>query len=286
MRRFWLLAVLLLSACNNPPLPIMGRTPPPVALSPPDSAGIYVLPAANAPAPTASALAEAMAMALQKADIPASARASNRDSYRLQPTATVAAAATGQQTVNVVWELRDAHGKLIGSTPSRLDANAGAWQRGDDKMAAALAAPAAPAIAKLVESDAPVPQGQLLPVVALRDVTGAPGDGDRSLTSAMRVALERSNLALATASADKEDFIVTGTVEVAAPSGQKQRVSVVWILMRPDGSEVGRVKQENAVPAGSLDGAWGEVAYAVTNAAAPGVRRLIEEVGLSGAGSS
>ena len=286
MRRLWLLALLALAACNSPPLPIMGRTAPPAALSPPDSAGIYVLPAEHAPASAATALADAMAAALQKSDIPASARASNRDSYRLQPTATVTPGTGSRETVGVEWRLRGADGKLVGSASSRLDVEAGAWQHGDDKLAAALAAPAAPVIAKLVESNLPLPQGQLMPMVALRAVTGAPGDGDRSLTQAMSVALERSNLALATAPADKEDFIVTGTVEVGAASGTQQQVRITWVLLRPDGSEVGRVKQQNAVPAGSLDGAWGEVAYAVTSAAAPGVRRLIEEGGLSAAGRS
>ena len=162
----------------------------------------------------------------------------------------------------------------------------GAWQHGDEKLATALAAPAASAVAKLIQSDVPPPQGGAEPVVALRAVTGAPGDGNRSLTRAMGAALGHANLVLAATPADKEDFIVTGTVEVSAADGKNQQVKVTWVLLRPDGSEVGRVKQENAVPAGSLDGAWGVTAYAVTDAAAPGVRRLIEEAGLTGAGRS
>ncbi|MGH6968383.1 MAG: hypothetical protein ACREEL_10410 [Stellaceae bacterium] len=288
MRRFWLLAFLLLAACNGAPPPVMGRTAAPaaVALSPPDSAGIYVLPGETAPTPSAAALAAAMATALQQADVPASARASNRDSYRLQPVATVTPAGGGQETVRVVWELRNAAGKLVGSAPAQVTADAAAWQRGDKRLATALATPAAATIAQLIQGDALVPQGGLKPVVALRPVSGAPGDGDRSLTRAMSAALERANLALAAAPTDKADFIVTGTVEIAPADGQKQQVKVTWTLLRPDGSEVGRVKQENAVAAGSLDGAWGEIAYAVTNAAAPGVRRLIEEVGLKAAGRS
>ncbi|MDE2230034.1 MAG: hypothetical protein KGL11_13480 [Alphaproteobacteria bacterium] len=286
MRRLWLLAFVLLAACNGPPTPIMGRTAPPAALSPPDSAGIYVLPAENTPAPSAAALAAAMATALQQADVPASASASNRGSYRLRPVATVEPAVRGQTTVSIVWQLRDAAGRLVGSAPSRTDADAEAWRRGDSTLAAALAALAAPVIAKLIEGDVPAPKGGLNPVVALRPVTGAPGDGDRSLTRAMGEALKRVNLTLAAGAAGKADFIVAGTVEVAPVDGQKQQVKITWALLRPDGGEVGRVNQENAVPAGSLDGAWGEVAYAVTNAAAPGVRRLIEEVGLTAAGGS
>ena len=286
MRRAWLLALLLLAACNGAPPLIMARTAPAAALSPPDSAGIYVLSGENAPAASAGALAAAMATALQQADVPASAQSSNRGSYRLHPVVTATSGPDGRATIRVVWELRNAAGKAVGSTSSGTVADAAAWQRGDDKLAAALAAPAAPVVAKLIAGDVSPPQGSLNPVVALRPVAGAPGDGDRSLTRAMSSALSRANLTLAAAPSDKKDFIVAGTVEISPPNGPQQQVKVTWVLMRPDGSEIGRVKQENAVSAGSLDGAWGEVAYAVAGAAAPGVRRLIEEVGLTTAGHS
>lgn len=264
----------------------MARTAPAAALSPPDSAGIYVLSGEDAPAASAGALAAAMATALQQADVPASAQSSNRGSYRLHPVVTATSGPDGRATIRVVWELRNAAGKAVGSTSSGTVADAAAWQRGDDKLAAALAAPAAPVVAKLIAGDVSPPQGSLNPVVALRPVAGAPGDGDRSLTRAMSSALSRANLTLAAAPSDKKDFIVAGTVEISPPNGPQQQVKVTWVLMRPDGSEIGRVKQENAVSAGSLDGAWGEVAYAVAGAAAPGVRRLIEEVGLTTAGHS
>ncbi|HEV2162850.1 MAG TPA: ABC-type transport auxiliary lipoprotein family protein [Stellaceae bacterium] len=286
MRRSWLLALLLLAACNGAPPPIMARTAPAAALSPPDSAGIYVLPGENAPAGGAGALAAAMATALQQADVPASAQSSNRQSYRLQPIVTATSSPDGQATIRVVWGLRNAAGKAVGSTSSGTVAATAAWQRGDDKLAAALAAPAAPIVAKLIAGDVSPPQGSLNPVVALRPIAGAPGDGDRSLTRAMSSALTRANLTLAAVPSDKKDFIVAGTVEVSPANGPQQQVKVTWVLMRPDGSEIGRVKQENAVPAGSLDGAWGDVAYAVAGAAAPGVRRLIEEVGLTTASHS
>src|SRR5579872_6746282 len=96
MRRCWLLALLLLAACNGAPPPIMARAAPAAALSPPDSAGIYVLPGENAPAASAGALAAAMATALQQADIPASAQSSNRGSYRLQPVATATSVGGGR----------------------------------------------------------------------------------------------------------------------------------------------------------------------------------------------
>jgi len=52
---------------------------------------------------------------------------------------------------------------------------------------------------------------------------------------------------------------------------------VRWVVALAEGRELGQVNQQNAVPAGSLDGAWGELAYDVAGAAAPGIARLIEQ---------
>ena len=65
----------------------------------------------------------------------------------------------------------------------------------------------------------------------------------------------------------------------------KQQVQISWALRRGDGREIGQVSQANAVPAGSLDGAWGDVAYAVATAAAPGVIALIERAKAAETGS-
>jgi len=40
------------------------------------------------------------------------------------------------------------------------------------------------------------------------------------------------------------------------------------------GGQVGRAVQENTIPAGTLNGAWGQVAVMVANAAADGVEEL------------
>ena len=45
------------------------------------------------------------------------------------------------------------------------------------------------------------------------------------------------------------------------------------------------IDQQNAVPAGSLDGTWGDIAFAVAGAAAPGVAALIERAKSAGTGS-
>jgi hypothetical protein len=277
-----ILTILFLAACQSsgaqaPPMDA-GKSNGP-ALTPPDSAGILILPVTGVLPPNAAAnTATAMEAALQKADVPASTTASNKGSYHLAGNATGFTAGDGTVAVIVTWNLYDAEGKKLGSAEGNAAGSADAWRQGGGDLAQALADQAAPRISALVESGVPLPKGNLNPVIALKPVTGAPGDGDASLARAMGAALQRANIALADEQASaKPDFTLAGTVEVSPPAGSNQQVKVSWALLRPDGSEVGRVNQDNAVPAGSLDGAWGDTAYAVTAAAAPGVRRLIEE---------
>lgn len=287
MRRLCLALLFCLAACQPLPHPFADAVrsqPGAPPLSPPDSAGIAVMPVAGAPAPLAGQLAQAMAKALRDADVPASTMAHNQHSYRLYGAATQAPQGTAEATVTVVWRLETAAGRSLGSPAGTAAAPAAAWRQGDPHLATRLAGAAAPAIAALVEGDAPLPAQGIGPVVAVQGVTGAPGDGSRTLAQAIGTALKRANLTVAATPGAKASFILTGRVLMSPPAAGKQDVKVSWILARPDGSEVGLVRQENAVPAGSLDGAWGDVAYAVAAAAAPGIARLIRQARVTGAG--
>jgi hypothetical protein len=281
------LLVLALAACQGGGLssPVSHANVVTPTLTPPDSAGILVLPVSGAPSPAATDIAQAMADALQQEDVPASTSASNQRSFRLSSTVTTLAAGDSGDAIIISWTLNDANGRKLGGTESNTTASEQSWRLGGDDIARALANPAAPTLAKLIESDAPLPQGNASPVVALGDVSGAPGDGDTALARAMGAALGRVHVELADPGG-KPDYTLSGTVEVSPPSGPNQTVKLSWALLRPDGSEVGRVNQENAVPAGSLDRFWGDIAYAVTNAAAPGVRQLIEQAGTAPGGAS
>ena len=64
-------------------------------------------------------------------------------------------------------------------------------------------------------------------------------------------------------------------VTVAKPTAGKQNVKIVWHVRRQDGNEIGTVGQENDVPAGLLDGAWGDVAYMVAVSAQDGIMTLV-----------
>jgi hypothetical protein len=231
-----------------------------------------------APVAGAPALAEAIAAALRDAEIPAStAGGGNKGSYRLFAATSEQPRGAGHSSVIVAWELHAASGKQVGQGTADVEAPGDAWGQDDETLIRTVANKAVPAIAKLVQDDPPKAVALAEPLLAVRAVTGAPGDGGRALPRAMDFALRRANVAIAEKAGDRESFVLTGKVELSPPASGKQQVKISWALLGADGREIGEINQENAVPAGSLDGSWGDIAFAVANAAAPGVAQLLQQ---------
>jgi hypothetical protein len=272
-----LLAPFLLLACQPLPHPFEDSKPAPksAVLSPPDAAGIVVQPVTGAPGPAASALADAMAEALMKEDVPSDTDAANQRSYRLTGVATVRPG--GDRTrVSIEWRLAAADGHIVATETETADVADAAWQKGDRELAKALVARPAPVLARRVEGDAPVERAVKAAKVAIVPVMGATGDGGHALSQAMGAALHRAGVPLQEEPGDQPAFLLAGTVDIGRASAGHQNVKIVWALKRADGKEIGQVSQENAVPAGSLDGKWGETAYDVALAAVGGVVELIQ----------
>jgi hypothetical protein len=278
--RLPLIAALLLAlaACQPLPHPFEDSAALPNAplMTPPDSAGIVVLPVTGAPKTTAHDLADAMATALQDNDIPAGTEARNRGSYVLQGKAVTKGQADGKMQITVDWEMTGPDGKATGQQQASTVMTASAWQDSGAGITD-LVKPAAPALAKLIQSDIPAVAPGSDPLIAVHLGKGAPGDGDQALATAMSAALHHALVSLADFPGAMPNFIVEVAVGITPPSAGKQKVSINWVLTKADGSQIGQVKQENAVDAGSLDKVWGLTAYDAANAAAPGITALIDE---------
>jgi hypothetical protein len=155
------------------------------------------------------------------------------------------------------------------------------WLAGDDAALRRAAADGAQSLATLVAradalrrtgDDRTAGAGPL--VVRLLPVRGAPGDGNRSLTARMSEQLAALGFRVQDQS-DGAQFAVQGVVEMASGTRGQQRIEIVWTVQRRDGFDLGRVLQLNEVPAGSLNGLWGDVAFVVANEAAGGIRDVI-----------
>jgi len=119
---------------------------------------------------------------------------------------------------------------------------------------------------------APQPPGEVMALVA--PVSGAPGDGEKSLTAALKKRLFAGGVKLASASA-RNVYTVKGSVSLTDASGGKQSIRIDWQVLDPNGKKLGTVSQQNTIPKGSLNGPWGAIADAAAGAAAAGIIKLL-----------
>ena len=160
---------------------------------------------------------------------------------------------------------------IAGKTASQLAASmphgggsASAVAAASDSTPTATASTPPPAIAP-----APKANG-----VVVAPVAGAPGDGTRSLTTALKKRLYAGGVKLANGTSVNV-YMVKGTVSLADASGGKQSIRIDWQVLDPNGKKLGTVSQQNTIPRGSLNGPWGAVADAAAGAAAAGIIKLL-----------
>jgi hypothetical protein len=186
------------------------------------------------------------------------------------------APANGKAALVALWELRDASGQRLGERAERVEASAGDWEAGDDDAVARLAGASAAQLAAIIQDDAPTEaeaggRARLL----IGAVAGAPGDGGESLSRAITELMKKQDLTIVTDPQAGADLVLDAEIAVAKPKAGKQNVKIIWHLRHKKGGEIGTVGQENDVPAGLLDGAWGDVAYMVAASAQGGIMELV-----------
>ncbi len=282
-------AALAAAACQPLPHPFAADAPRPGSpiLTLRDSASVTIAPVQGTPRATAEKLGAAMASALQQLEIPASDKAASIGSYELVGKIATTPASAGKTALVAVWDLHEPSGLSLGERTERLEAPTRDWEEGAQDAVTRLAAASAVRLAAMLQDEAPTEaetggQTRLL----ISGVDGAPGDGTDSLPRAITEVLRRQDIAIVTDPEAKADLVLRATVVVAKPKAGKQNVKIVWYLRRKDGGEIGTVGQENDVPAGLLDGPWGDVAYMVAVSAQDGIVQLVARGALPPTGKS
>jgi hypothetical protein len=270
-----LLAPIALTACGELPHPFEDTKLAPHApmLAMADAFGVVVEPVHGAPDAADKVLADTMALALQGAEIPASTSAGNARSYHLVGTVTPAPGAVTDWDIR--WSMRDAAGTEIGADVQRVS-----LPPGIEPDPAVLAGPMraeAPKLAALIQDQAPVEHAGTRHL-QIRSIDGAPGDGATSLKRALTFLLKRNGAALTEDGKTPDTVAITCTVETKRAANDQDHIKILWHVLKPDGSEVGVVTQENDVPRAVIEGHWGDIAMAVADAAAPDILRVASTV--------
>ncbi len=281
--------LLLLAGCGDLPRPFAGRPgTQAVALSRPPPARLAVPPPTGALLPDAGAatFADAVTEELVVREVPAVAGPAHPGDWRLDLTAS----RQGGQVVPH-FTVSDPAGKTRGSTDGP-PVSAAAWAAATPDLLRQEAGASGLSIAALLtrieaarrQSD-PNSLVNRPPRVMVAEVKGAPGDGNRALGRQMRRILPQYG-EVVTDTPQAADFTVAGTVHTAPGPDGTTRVEIQWHITDAAGHDLGKVVQLNNVPAGSLDGLWGDIALVVAQEAATGVKDVIEkQTGTRAAGS-
>lgn len=113
-------------------------------------------------------------------------------------------------------------------------------------------------------------------IVFVPPVEGAPGDGEVSLTRAMRKQLAGQGYEVVEAPVPGA-FLVKGKVAMDQPEGGKQKIKITWAVHDATGQYLNTAKQDPVIPQGSLDGAWGRTADAAAAGAAPKIIKIMQD---------
>ena len=276
-------AVAFVTSCQPLPQPFApsaaDRDNPLLLL--PDRAGVVVLDVTGAPANAANRFPQAMIEALLARNIPAWAISGNRASYFLQGEAISESLGGGWVRTTLNWDLVGPKGAQIGHYGLSRRMRWTDWCDGSKDLIAGLATESAVGIAAFMQDAAPQQSAALAGRIPLfvTPVAGAPGDGRKSLRRAMMAALRRAKLRVVDRRPGRKlgkTMEIAGRVRLAPARNQRQDIEIVWAVRRSNGAEIGTLKQRNAVPAGSLDKAWGGLAFIVADAAVAGVIDLLK----------
>lgn len=266
-----LVVLPLLAACGELPHPFK-----PDAAAPPSALielrmDVRVYPVAGVPADAAEWLSRAIVDAFGAEGVTA-ARSDDVDARFVLDGVYQSDAAGGGGTVE--WTLRHGDGSVARSLPLAVALGPADWRPEAAPRIRAVAAATAQALLPSVQNDEAAPAKPARIGVFVDGVSGAPGDGDTALARAIARALEAEGVPLAE-SREAAEYVLSGVIAVAPPNEGAQAITLLWKVSRPNGDAVGEARQVNAVPAGSLDRAWGMVAHLAAQAAAPGVVEVL-----------
>lgn len=278
LRFLLLLLAVLPAACGDLPEPFRGNpgaTARVLALPPTPRLAVPTPRNALLSDDAATSFANALATALQTQEVPAVPGAAQQGDWRLDISATLHG-----DSVTPIYKVLDPTGKDRGESDGKPVTSAD-WANAVPATLSSTAIQAAPNIASLLTAiQASIQHADPNSLynrparVDVPPVTGAPGDGNLALTTQLRALLAKLGPMVQDTPANA-DFIVQGQVKVVPIADNQQRVEIQWIVTTPTGDERGRVVQLNNVPAGSLNGYWGEIATVVAQEAAGGIRDVI-----------
>src|SRR5262245_9022380 len=141
-------------------------------------------------------------------------------------------------------------------------------------LAIALCALCATLASRSASAAEPATKAQREGLSAYVSGAGAPGDGEQALAAALAKRLAATGVKQATAF-EADIYDIQGTVRVSPAQGGKETVTIIWVVLGPDGNQLGVTRQIKEIKRGSLNRKWGPAADAAAGAAAADIVKLL-----------
>lgn len=241
---------------------------------------VEIEPLSGTTKPMGMLLARAVAQKLEKEyEVPAAISGLNNSRYVLTGHVHVPEnVGAGNAGIAIGWQLDVRDGEIVSTIVEDVAATQIEWDYGSADVLERVGAQTGEWVAKQILGDRFDDAGtdRLLGRrgIYVVDVTGAPGDGNGALRRAMIVSLAGRGMRMADG-IEVAAFTLGAHVVVGPPDNGAQAVRIVWTVYGVDGESLGTADQANAVPAGSLDGNWGQTAAFVAAAAVDGITEII-----------
>jgi hypothetical protein len=246
----------------------------------PSHTGVAVAPVTGDVPGDGTALARAMAEALQTRNLPATVGSGNAQTRWLLGTVQRNGAADGRRVgLRLTWELYGPGGERLGDVRQTRTVPERALRHPKGEAMTRLLGPAAREVAAMIQGPAPdtaalpgYPRGTRLVVGEIR---GAPGAATRALAQALAQRLRRRDLPVSDR-AKPGDVVIEGRLRLGESNGTNRPMELTWILQRAgETGRMGDLRQANRVPDSAVEKGWDRLAGLVTRAALPGVLQVI-----------
>ena len=176
----------------------------------------------------------------------------------------------------IEWALTKPTGELMATFRYSFKATSMDWEYGSPQIIREIGEGTASALAKKISGPFDSAEQPVILKTGLwiHPISGAPGDGNLSLTRAIKHALGNAGMVIIKKRSDAE-FVLKAQVRIDPPKLGKQHVELDWIVFSNEDQEIGIATQKNTVPVGTFKGRWGEMALMIAAAASNSVIDIV-----------
>ncbi|MCC6921224.1 MAG: hypothetical protein IT548_18675 [Alphaproteobacteria bacterium] len=120
----------------------------------------------------------------------------------------------------------------------------------------------------------PTPTPENAPLIFVREVTGPSAAVTEPLKRAVHDKLAEMGARMAEGPAEGA-YVVSGAITLADGGNGTTSIALVWRVLAPDGRDLGKADQANALPTDAVQKTWPEIATMAGRAAAGSVAQII-----------